>query len=108
MAKISPTQNTLKKLRSEGWLVAVVEKWNPHANIRQDLFGFIDLLAVRGTETLAIQATSDPNVSSRVKKIKSEKLLLHFNAVREAGWQVEVWGWKKVKNRWEVRIVEVI
>jgi hypothetical protein len=38
----SPTQLSLKKLREEGYTVAVVEHWNSFARIRQDLFGFID------------------------------------------------------------------
>ena len=42
----SPTQLSLKKLREEGYTVAVVEHWNSFARIRQDLFGFIDLLAL--------------------------------------------------------------
>ena len=46
----SPTQLSLKKLREEGYIVAVVEHWNSFARIRQDLFGFIDLLALKGKE----------------------------------------------------------
>ena len=100
----SPTSRTLDKLRADGWLVAVVEKYNPHARIRQDLFGFVDVLAVRQGETLAVQATSRSNVASRVSKIAE-----HGNtaAVRAAGWRIEVWGWAKDKSgRWDVRIVD--
>ena len=47
MPKSLPTQRTLARLRQEGALeVAIVEHWNPHARIRQDLFGFIDILAI--------------------------------------------------------------
>jgi len=28
---MTPTQRSLAKLRAEGWLVAVVERWNPYA-----------------------------------------------------------------------------
>lgn len=95
---ISPTQLTLRHLRAEGWpLVEVVEHWNPHARIRQDLFGFIDVIAVRPNHTLAIQATTAPNVASRITKIADHP---NIGPVREAGWQIEVWGWKKVKGRW--------
>ena len=89
----SPTQRTLKILRDEGWLVAVVEKWNSHTKTRSDLYGFIDILAVRDNETLAIQATSYPNTSSREKKIKAHS---NYTLVKQAKWRVEVWGWKKV------------
>lgn len=94
---LSPTQLTLRKLREDGYQAQVVEVWNSHARIRQDLFGFVDVLAVRGAETLAIQATSAPNVSSRVRKIADSPLI---GPVREAGWTVRVWGWGKVGARW--------
>lgn len=93
----SPTQLSLERLRGDGYQAAVVEHWNAYIGIRQDLFGFIDILAVRGTETLAVQATSASNVSSRVHKIADSP---HVAAVRDAGWRIVVWGWAKKKNRW--------
>ena len=101
---LSPTQLTLRELKEQGYLAAVVEKWNPHARIRQDLFGFIDVLAVKEGETLAIQATTDTNVPARVRKIADHE---NVPGVRKADWRIEVWGWKKVKNRWVKRVVDV-
>ena len=89
----SPTQRTLKALRNEGYVSEVVERWNPHANIRQDLFGWIDIIAIKPGEILAVQATSYSNHSSRVKKIKTERR----EQVKEwldAGGIAEVWSWK--------------
>ena len=103
MAK-SPTQLTLEKLRADGWLCEVTERWNSFARIRQDLYGFVDVLAVREGETLAVQATSYTNVSARIHKISEHD---NNGMVRKAGWRVEVWGWHKVNNRWTVRIVDV-
>lgn len=97
MAGKSPTQLTLERLRSDGYTATVVEHWNPHARIRQDLFGFIDVLALRGTETLAVQATSVGHVSERVTKIADSPLV---GAVRDAGWRIVVWGWAKKSGRW--------
>ena len=47
MAKTSPTQRTLKRMRESGdyVLVQVVEKWNSWAKIRQDLWNF-DILGI--------------------------------------------------------------
>jgi hypothetical protein len=101
---MSPTQLTLRKLRKDGWTAQVVETWNPHARVRNDLFGFVDVLALRGTETLGVQATSVSNVSARVRKIAEAE---HVGAVREAGWGLQVWGWFKDGHRWAVRIVDV-
>ena len=70
---ISPTQRTLKKLRDSGDypLVAIVERWNAFAKIRQDLFGIIDLLAIDSKgNTVGIQVTSYSNISARVKKME--------------------------------------
>lgn len=100
---ISPTQLTLKLLREDGWTVEVVEKWIPGANIRKDLFGFIDLVALKDGQTLGVQATSYSNISARVKKIESAELL---SAVRKASWQVWVIGWRKQNNRWVHKIVD--
>ncbi len=101
----SPTSRTLERLRADGWTAAVVEKWNPHARVRNDLFGFVDVLALRDGVTLAVQATSGSNAAARVKKIAEAE---HLAAVRAAGWRIEVWGWRKLANgRWEARVVDV-
>lgn len=100
----SPTQRTLALLRREGWRCAIVEKWNPHARIRQDLFGFIDILCIRGEETLAVQACNYSDVSKRIKKIEDADALAD---VRAAGWGIEVHGWHKVKNRYQCRRVDI-
>lgn len=102
---MSPTARTLAKLRKEGWLAWVVEKWIPQTQQRSDLFGFIDVLAIRGDETLAVQSTSRSNVSGRVKKITEHE---NVAAVRAAGWAIHVHGWGKMANgRWECRVVDM-
>lgn len=101
----SPTQRSLKHLRDAGYQAAVVEHWNPHVRIRQDLFGFIDILAVRDGETLGVQATSGSNVSKRIIKIAEHP---NYPAVHAAGWRVVVHGWRKnAKGRWVLREVEM-
>ncbi|MFN7610654.1 MAG: hypothetical protein ACK5QX_06915 [bacterium] len=101
----SPTQRSLAYLRDEGYVAAVVERWNPHARIRQDLFGFVDLLAIRDGETLAVQTTAASSMSARVKKIAESELV---GAVRRAGWRIHVHGWaKRADGRWHIRVVDV-
>ena len=94
---LSPTSLTLRYLREQGYTAEVTEKWNPHARIRHDLFGIIDVLALRGSETLAVQTTSASNVPARIRKIAESE---HIAAIRDAGWTVHVHGWKKVGNKW--------
>jgi hypothetical protein len=97
---MSPTQLTLRHLREQGYTAEVVERWNPHARIRQDLFGVVDVLALRGEETLAVQTTSAGNVSARVRKIAESE---HISAMREAGWRFHVHGWAKVAGKWTLK-----
>lgn len=100
----SPTQRTLKHLRDAGYpLVQVVERWNPYAGVRQDLFGIVDVLAV-GSDIVGVQATSASNVSKRVAKITGSPAL---PILRKAGIRVVVHGWCKVNGRWTLREVDV-
>jgi carbonic anhydrase len=101
---VTPTQRSLKHLRDAGYMVAIVEKWNPHARIRQDLFGVLDLVAIRDGETLGVQTTSGSNVAARVKKLAESESVPRL---RKAGWAIHVHGWRKGSNgRWALREVD--
>lgn len=94
MAKTSPTQRSLKLLRGEGYVAQVVEHFNIFAHIRQDLWGFIDILAMKAGEQglLGVQTTSSSNSAARVTKIKGipeHKLWL------ASGNRICVHGWSK-------------
>jgi hypothetical protein len=105
VAVSSPTQRTIKHLHDQGYETWVVEYWNSFARQRVDMFGCIDLVAIREGETLAVQTTSGSNVSARVKKITDNKYL---GPMRKAGWRVEVHGWTKGKNgRYALRVVDL-
>jgi hypothetical protein len=94
---VTPTQLTLRYLREQGYTAEVTEKWNPHARVRNDLFGIVDVLALKGDETLAVQTTSATNVSARIRKIADAPTIA---AIREAGWTFHVHGWAKKSGRW--------
>ena len=107
MAGNKYTQMTLKMLRKAGWTCAITEHWNPFAKIRQDLFGFIDILAMcdLGETNLpaamvAVQSTSGAHHAARKNKILSSPLgrmwLKHS--------QVWLISWTKKKNRWIPRV----
>jgi hypothetical protein len=62
----SNVQRSLAHMRALGYTCATVERWNPHAMIRQDLFGGIDLLCLppsmashKGEGIVGIQCCSD-------------------------------------------------
>ena len=105
MASKSPTQLSLAKLKEEGYTVAIVEHWNSWARIRQDLFGFIDLLALKGKEVLAVQTTTAANLNARCKKIAEHE---NVGTVREAGWTIHVHGWHQdEKRKWHCKVKDI-
>jgi len=87
-------------MRKRGYLAAVVEHWNPHAEIRQDLFGFVDVLAVGENEVVAIQTTTLHNAPDRLRKIREHENLA---AVLRGGVRVVVHGWRKFNGRYHLR-----
>ena len=91
MAKQSPTQRSLAHLKEQGYMVAIVEHWNSFARIRQDLWGWCDILAIKTDEILAVQVTAS-GVSDRIKKIEASETV---GKVRDAGIRIEVHGWRK-------------
>lgn len=102
----SPTQRSLKHMRSLGYVCAIVEKWNPHARIRQDMFGFIDIVCVKDEDIVGVQACSGAGGDSaaRVRKIaEHENWPLICKAFR-----VVVQSWRKnTAGRWVLREVEL-
>ena len=98
----SPTQRSLKIMRDRGFTCEITERWNAFAKIRQDLFGFVDILCVKDGITVAVQTTSYGNVSARINKIKS---LDTYPVVKSANWVILVHGWHKKDNRWVVKEV---
>jgi hypothetical protein len=104
---MSPCQRSLAKLRAEGWTCAITERWNQFAKVRQDLFGFCDVLCMLPSRGfLAVQTTSGDHVAERIAKIKAEPRAGIFLA---SGGKIQVHGWRKVGPRgqrklWECRI----
>jgi hypothetical protein len=104
MSSKSPTQRSLEYLREQGYHCEIVEKWNPWRRIRQDLWGWCDILAIRRDEVLAVQVTSS-GVAARIKKIQESDTILR---VREAGIRVEVHGWtKRANGKYALRVEDI-
>jgi hypothetical protein len=96
---LSPTQLTLRKLKEDGYICKTVERWNPFAKIRQDLWGF-DVIAAKRGEAALVQCTTASNMSARIKKIEDLDSTMRL---REAGFRLLVWGWFKKANRWQLK-----
>ena len=114
MAGLTPTQRTLRHLREEGRVCAIVEKWNSHARIRQDLFGIIDIIALdpeRGV--LGIQSTGSA-FSEHLDKLTRDKAQQTLDWLNTPGTELWLYGWRKVKRVrggkamvWSPRILQI-
>jgi hypothetical protein len=90
----APTQRTRAECKRLGYQSAIVERWNPHAKVRQDLFQFIDVLALGDGQTFAIQTCSGEGGAPAARRAKIEALPTLAEVIR-SGWSVEVWSWAK-------------
>lgn len=94
-------------------MVAVVEKYNSFTKQRKDLWGFGDILAAKGNETVIIQVTSGSNVPARIQKILTEPINYMASFWLESpNRRIEVHGWRKVGPRgkrktWQCRVVDI-
>jgi Holliday junction resolvase-like predicted endonuclease len=100
----SPTQLSLKHFRKQGYECQVVEHWNQWARVRQDLFGVIDIVAMRNGELAGVQTTSQTNHSARRNKILDSDLAKIWI---QSGAKLFLQSWKKPANRWEFRLEEI-
>ena len=91
---MSPTERTLRWLRKQGFVADVVERRLPHAFITKDLFGCIDIVALKEgwKGAYGLQVTSASHLQERIRKILAEpraKLWV------EAGNHLWIVGWAK-------------
>jgi len=114
-----PTQRTQARLRERGYEVANCERKVPISGrgfkgrlVTQDLFGFIDTLAMHKEEwkrLLAIQSTDDSHHATRRAKIKANPLVKLW--LRQCA--LEIWSWGKKGGRgqrklWTLRRERVV
>jgi hypothetical protein len=113
MPAVTTTQRTIKFLRDRGYTCCVVEKFNAFAGQRMDVFGIIDILAIKSGEpgVLGVQSTTCSNLSSHRHKIlenKVAKLWLDCgNRLWLVGWHGVPQGPKNVRHTWIARIEEL-
>lgn len=94
--KTTSAQRSLKYLRSTGMVAAVVERWNAHAGIRQDLFGCADVFGFNAVETVLVQCTGgagDPSKHLR-KILANEKIVMivqDWITGRDRSFEIHAW-----------------
>ena len=106
---MSPTARSLAALRARGCLAGVVEKWNPHAHIRQDLFGFADLVAIEPDQTgvLFVQCCVTGDITKRLAKLQTEPVAERVRTVLAAGNRVRIMAYALRGPRGKRKVYEL-
>jgi len=93
MPKESYTRKKLIKiLEDDGWVCWVP----PKVKFRQsDVFGIIDVLALKGKKQKNIQLTTLPNISTKRKKITA------FLTSNRVELPVEIWAWSNKTKKFK-------
>lgn len=114
MAGLTPTQRTLRALREQGRVCAIVEKFNAYAGphgLRQDLFGIIDVLALDPERGVVGVQSCGEAFAAHWRKLTQERAQEVTDWLRTPGTSLELWAWRKVKlhrggkaERWQPRV----
>lgn len=88
----SPTAKSLALLRKEGFTACVVEKYNKFARVRNDAFGYGDILCFKDGITMLVQTTTAANVMARIDKIKAMKTAIDWAITTDVR-LIEIHGW---------------
>ena len=111
MGKVSPTQRALAHCKKQGWTAQVVEKWNPFAHVRKDLFGVIDLVVLdgKGGGPLGVQVTAGSAHAARRTKALAEPRLATWlsSPARFQVWSFAKRGDAGKRKLWALRIEEI-
>jgi hypothetical protein len=111
---VSPTQRTIRELRNQGRVCAIVERWNMHVGphgIRQDLFGIIDVIALDPEQGVVGIQSCGQAFAAHERTILDERAAESIDWLSTPGTVLELWGWRKVKlkrggvaMRWQPRV----
>ena len=99
MAKESETRKkAIKILRKKKWIT-----WfPPKVRYKQtDVFGIIDLLAIKGRFKKNIQLTTLPNLS------RSRKKIINFLKKFKVELPVEIWSWDKRRKKFRKEKINI-
>ena len=115
MASKSNTQRTLTALKNDPNVLRswIVEKWQRTANpmpsgirgARLDMFGIIDIVSLdRSKGVRGIQSTGSDFYGHRTALLTDpDKRAACMDWLSMPGTTLELWGWRKKKNRWAVK-----
>ncbi|MCJ7786659.1 hypothetical protein MUP06_00375 [Patescibacteria group bacterium] len=92
-------KKAIEELQADGWITWFAPKVKFHET---DIFGIIDLLALKGRKQKNIQLTTLPNISTRRKKIIS------FLKKHKVEPPVEIWAWSNKKKSFRIEKINKV
>jgi len=91
-------KKAIQILGEEGW----VTWYPPKVRYKQtDVFGIIDVLALKGKRKKNIQLTTLPNISTKRKKI------INFLEEFKVELPVEIWAWDRKKRKFRKEKINI-
>ena len=102
---MTTSAKSLPYLREHGYLAQKVEQWNNFAHRRIDLYGCIDIVAIKDGEqgVLGVQATNMNEIDVHIDKAQND-CGVALKVWLKAGNKFEIHGWKGK----EVEIVKLV
>ena len=94
---VERTRNVLKHYGISSWKA---EFFNQFMKIRQDMFGFIDYVALYPDSICGLQICGK-DFAEHDRKILANKYAPKWI---ESGGTIELWAWRKLKGGWDVKI----
>jgi len=92
-------KKAIEILRRDKWIVWYAPKVKFH---QTDIFGIIDLMALKGKRQKNIQLTTPPNVSAKRKKI------LNFLKKSKVELPVEIWAWSSKSKSFKIEKINIV
>jgi len=89
------TARTLKYLRDQGFKCGMVERFNSFTKQRFDLFGIIDIIAIKEHLVVGVQSCGQAYSEHYKKMITSESSIDWL----ESGSELMLIGWRKLKKK---------
>lgn len=84
----------MKLLRERGFECGIVERFNSFTKQRFDLFGIIDLIAIKEHTIVGVQSCGSAYSEHMKKMLASDKAIDWL----EAGGELMLIGWRKIKK----------
>ena len=119
---MTPQARSLQYLRDHGFTAETTERWKRfpsktsqpcatcgerrQVQLRQDLFGFADIIAFNGTNVVLVQCTTRENMSHRwakIRELEDARKWVGVEGVGNTERLLLILGWYKKDNRWQVK-----